>query len=268
MPVVDVVGVPEGEAYIDDPWGSVETMLCCLDGDVSLTGSDLPALEGAMASASYLLWKLSGEQYGLRTMTIRPCTETCLDRPPIGTGWTPTGSYVTRYACKSCPTGRCPCSRYDRVKIPRPTREILSVYVDGELLDPSHYRIDTRRRSWLIRTDGERWPTCQNWASDGPGDDGYFAVSLVVGKPVPSIGVSASAELACELFKLCADPESCQLPQRVTSYVRNGVTVPVIDVMEFIDKRRTGLYSVDMFLGAVNPAGLARRARAHSAEDL
>ena len=52
----------------------------------------------------------------------------------------------------------------------------------------------------------------------------------------------------------------CDLPERVTSITREGVTMALIDPQEFIQEGRTGLYTVDLWLNAVNPNRLLKRA--------
>lgn len=138
--------------------------------------------------------------------------------------------------------------------------------MDGAVLDDSAYRIDTRRRDAVLRIDGDQWPTCQN-ESAAEDEDGYFAMTVSWGVPVPAIGVSAVADLACWSLDSMFG-EGCLLPDRATSVSRGGISVPMLDLADLIDKRRTGIASVDLFLTAANPNRLARRARAFSAENL
>lgn len=55
--------------------------------------------------------------------------------------------------------------------------------------------------------------------------------------------------------------DDCQLPQRITSVSRQGVSYTILDSQEFIDDLRTGLYVVDMFLKSVNPDKARAKAR-------
>lgn len=261
MPVVVVPGVPDGT--IEDPWATTDDMTGCAE-----LVADHP-VEAAVAldAASWLLFRLSGERYGLRTVTLRPCRQTCAPATPVGTGWTPSGWYPTTFSC-SCSPRRCACGegQADRVKVPRPVQSVTEVIVDGAVLDDSAYRIDTRRRDAVLRIDGDQWPTCQN-ESAAEDEDGYFAMTVSWGVPVPAIGVSAVADLACWSLDSMFG-EGCLLPDRATSVSRGGISVPMLDLADLIDKRRTGIASVDLFLTAANPNRLARRARAFSAENL
>jgi len=45
-----------------------------------------------------------------------------------------------------------------------------------------------------------------------------------------------------------------------------GASYTLLDPLTFLDKGRTGVYYVDLFLAAVNPAGLIRRAQVISSD--
>ena len=64
--------------------------------------------------------------------------------------------------------------------------------------------------------------------------------------------------LMCELAKACYTDQACRLPQRVTSITREGVTLAMLDPFEMLDKGRTGLFEVDLWLEAVNRAARMR----------
>lgn len=110
------------------------------------------------------------------------------------------------------------------------------------------------RGSWLERTDGQAW---QRFLDD-------TVVAYTYGTPPDRGGVNACVWLAHELGKFECGDTSCRLPKRVTSITRQGVSIAVIDSMKFFEIRKTGLYEVDQWLTAVNPAGRQRRARVWS----
>jgi hypothetical protein len=89
-------------------------------------------------------------------------------------------------------------------------------------------------------------------------------VTYTYGTPPPASGRAAARILATELVKLYANDDSCALPQRVTSIVRQGVTYTVLDNQSFIDELKTGIYAVDLFLKAVNPDKARARSRVFS----
>jgi hypothetical protein len=80
----------------------------------------------------------------------------------------------------------------------------------------------------------------------------------------PASGRAAARILANELVKLYANDDTCALPQRVTSIVRQGVTYTVLDQQSFIDELKTGIYAIDLFLRAVNPDKARARSRVFS----
>ena len=58
----------------------------------------------------------------------------------------------------------------------------------------------------------------------------------------------------------------CELPQRVTSVSRQGVSYTILDNQEFIDELRTGLYEIDLFLKVVNPDNARRKSKVFSVD--
>lgn len=254
----ETVGAPCG------PWALVADLPTDLDTAIT-TGTKTRAL----ASASWLLWKLSGEQYGVCETAVRPCRD--VDPADVrSAGWlwwqTPSidGWLPWPFEC-GC-TRSCGCKRLERVTLPGPVRSIVEVVEDGVILDESAYRVDDRKT--LVRLDGRTWPACQNLALPTT-EPGTFGVRFTRGHPIPVTGKDAAIALAAEMSKaMTPGVTGCALPDRVTSVVRQGVTIAVLDPMEFLDKGRTGMASVDLFLRAANPAGLQRRARIASATDL
>lgn len=75
---------------------------------------------------------------------------------------------------------------------------------------------------------------------------------------IPSTIQQAIDDLAAELVAGSRN-EPCKLPERVTSISRQGVSWTLLDPMDFLDKGKTGIYSVDLILSAMNP-GNTRRA--------
>lgn len=231
-----------------------------------------------LAVATSTLWRLSGRRFGLCSRTIRPCMEDCSGPRPWGNGTylggygspPPWGVYSSGvwwpYAtvCGSCPDS-CSCSQICEIRLLGPVSSITEVTVDGVTLDPSAYRIDNRRL--LVRTDGECWPRCQD-LSTPIGEEGTFSVSYVRGLAPPPDAVRAVTDLAFEIAKAECGVSGCKLPSRLTSISRQGITVDtMIDDLDFLERGRTGLYFVDLFLRSVNPKGVSRGARVYRADD-
>jgi hypothetical protein len=54
------------------------------------------------------------------------------------------------------------------------------------------------------------------------------------------------------------------LPERVQTITRQGVTVGFLDPQDFLEKGRTGITMIDLWLRSVNPRGISRRARMYA----
>lgn len=77
----------------------------------------------------------------------------------------------------------------------------------------------------------------------------------------------AARKLAIEFARLWSGDENCELPQRVTSVSRQGVSYTILDNQEFIDELRTGLYEIDLFLKVVNPDNARRKSKVFSVDN-
>ena len=121
---------------------------------------------------------------------------------------------------------------------------------DGNIIDPNTYFLADH--STIYGTSNATWSAT------------YVEVTYTYGSPPPASGRGAARLLATELVKLYEDDDSCALPQRVTSIVRQGVTYTVLDSQDFIDELRTGIYAVDLFLKSVNPDRARARSRVFS----
>ena len=266
MPVVSGTSTGGAGAVCGD-WTTADA-LC---GDLTGVGDEAKA--NAIRAASWVLWSLTGRRYGVCPVTWRPCP-TSRRRPPparsfFGPDWSMTGLAVPRPVAGCYCTGPCSCSRgraSNRLVIPellRPARSIIEVTVDGVVLEETAYRLANRRT--LIRLDGDTWPLTQDLDLD-LSEPGTFGFRFERGVPVPQIGITATNKLGGELARACSG-KKCQLPERVTTVVRQGFTMSMLDPMDFLEKGKTGLYEVDLFLGTANPGGLRRRSRVIDARD-
>lgn len=221
-----------------------------------------PDLQTAIDIASSVLYNLSPTKYpGHCTRTIRPCARaTRRSTAPAWrdavAGWRQSWGF-----CGCNVDDRCGCGSTPQIELAANVVAITEVKIDGDLLDPSEYRLDERRM--LVRlADADRhntgWPCCQRL--DLPDtEEGTWSVTFTHGRRPPPDGVRAAAVLACQLAISC-DPDragDCQLPKRVTSITRQGLAVAMaIDPQDFLDQGRTGLYEVDLFLSG-------QRAKSH-----
>jgi hypothetical protein len=85
-------------------------------------------------------------------------------------------------------------------------------------------------------------------------------VSYICGSGVPTSGKLAARALAEEMLSGMTGGD-CRLPERVTSVTRQGMSFTLLDPQDFLDKGRTGLYVVDLFLRGANPRGALRPSR-------
>lgn len=205
--------------------------------------------------SSELLYYLSGRRY----MGVG-CSETAILRSVDGNGTWP---YHPSW-------GSCPCWSYGRwegsylyppgvnvrlghtqgpmgLQLPAANvTGVTQVLEDGVLLDPSRYRVS--RSGWLTRVDGRSWNTCMDATT----------VTYTFGVAPPSGGVEAAVDLAVELAAYRRG-EQCAWPKLVTSVTRQGMSMEVANPLDFIAEGRTGVPSVDMWLGADNPQARYQR---------
>lgn len=195
--------------------------------------TNVEATEAARA-ASMIMFQLSGRRYnGVREVTeFYEPPETCASFSLVGT----LGRRVA--------TG-CTAHRRNRLRLRvNPVRAVAEVAVDWEgerrIIPVEEYQVVDR--TYLRPTRGASWSPCSN-----------VEVTYTGGLAIPEAGLRAARVLGNELLKARCDVDNCQLPSRVTSVTRQGVSFTVLDAQDFLKDGRTGLYEVDLFLKAVNP---------------
>lgn len=229
-----------------------------------------------MATDLLFLW--TGEVFGICPVEYRPCRSDCsgLDallegstfwgRGPfpstgggagsgsfagVGVPWIPV-LFAGRWFNITCGcTGSCACDERggaESLRLPGPVQSIISITIDGVLLDPSQYRVDHKR--YLRRIDGEDWPLCQDLTKPAT-EEGTWEIVYQRGIEVPVGGELSAGLLACELAKaFCGDP-TCGLPQRVQSVTRQGISVAIVDSFDDVVKGRTGIWAVDAWVASI-----------------
>lgn len=218
--------------------------------------------EEAVQVASNLLWAMSGRKYtGVTTVTERyTCT---LRNNRMGPSDRTNSAVLFGGDVYNIPSGD-----YDeyselvadglspdaRIKLRgRPVTKVHTLRnKTGTILDPSsYYLVD---HSTLHIRAGTPWTPCN------------VEITYSYGIPVPVAGKMAARKLAIEFARLWGGDESCELPQRVTSVSRQGVSYTILDNQEFIDELRTGVYEIDLFLKTVNPDNARRKAKVFSVD--
>ncbi len=228
------------------PWTTaLDVAECC---GIELGSDTEEALEQAALDASGILFALSGRLYAgaCGPVLVRPCS--------------------TRNSCfvpwRSNRVRSCGCSGLAEVLLAGyPVTEVVEVKIDGEVQASSEYRLDgSRKLVRLADADGraQRWPSCQRLDLDDDQDD-TWSVSYYHGAAPPALGVSATASLACEIYRACSGTGECALPTGTTRITRQGITIEREKISTFLLGGHTGIVLVDMFLVAYGGKGAARR---------
>lgn len=201
--------------------------------------------------ATELLWRGTAGIYGLCEVTARPCGRRCSDNAgftywPVLTG---AGEWIN-ITC-GCADQACGCCSVSDIPLEGPVDSIVEVLIDGVVVAPAAYRLDNGYR--LTKVSGDPWPMCQDLSKPGT-EVGTFQIRYMRGVPVPVAGQYALAALAAELKLACLD-EDCRLPARVREISRQGVTMQLVNDVDFLKSGLYGLPEVDMWLMSVNPNG-------------
>lgn len=197
------------------------------------------------AMAVQYLWRWTGKTLGTCRVAVELCRENCTDGrstfngsgPGVGGMWRPViidGGWVN-IGCSLC-GDRCGCGDIGGLVLPGPVSAVVSVVEDGETLPASGYSLN---RNVLYRLDGRRWAPCDT------------VVTYDRGVPVPEGGEIAAGVLALELAKAACNDNTCQLPRRMQTMSRQGVTVAMLDSFEDIDKGHTGIWIIDSWIASM-----------------
>lgn len=232
---------------------SVDVSCCSTWGDYNTELQTAAAEYGA-----FTVWAATGRRFGLCARTIRPCGRQCTD---CANGyfwsegmWVP---YVFNGIWRNCwcgsALGCCTCEPSCQVWLPGPVASIPATGItqDGAVVPVDAWRVDNGQ--WLVRTDDECWPDCQDYDADM--GTNTFTVTYFQGLPVPTVLQRAAGELACEWAKSCLG-QPCRLPQRIQSISRQGVTISMVDVDSLLARGLTGIQTVDQVIAMFNPYGL------------
>ena len=221
---------------------------------VELSGEERAAVE---SMATSFLWEWTGRRFGTCEKEIRPCGSTCSHSAPIARPYLHPylhqGQWFN-FTCGSCgvpDSSPCSCGETARtLHLPRPVSGIVEVLEDGAKLPPSAYYLDPGSGR-LYRQDGQAWRTCQD-LSLSLTEPGTWGVRFLYGIEVPPGGRIAAGVLSLEMMKALCRDSSCQLPERVQSITRQGVSMAILDSFEDLEAGRTGLWLVDSWVSTMN----------------
>lgn len=209
--------------------------------------------------ATKVIWAATGRRYGVCTTVIRPCGNDrrcgeCGSFDFFG-GWM--RPLLLDGLWRNCLCGcACDCKPNCQITLPGWVDNVSEVLIDGVILAASSWRVDNHK--WLVRTDGECWPRCQDYNVDPPAE-GTMQVTYGIGEAVPQDILDITAVLACEFAKACAADKSCRLPGRLQTLTRQGVSVSMVEIDSMLKRGLTGLPDVDMVIIADNPFALKQR---------
>jgi hypothetical protein len=198
----------------------------------------------ACKTASFLLWGMSGRKFdGTKTTTeVYHQSVTSMDHAQVlqsqNSAFTLFESFI-----------RPPGSNTLRLKR-RPVNEIQLVRIgdDLEVLDPSDYYLYDRSTIKF-----------RNSISNE-----VVEITYTYGTPPPTAGHMAARTLAMEFALLWSGSDECDLPTRVQSVSRDGISFTILDQQDFLADLRTGVYAVDLFLKTVNPDRALRKPKVFS----
>lgn len=248
------------------------SMPCSWNVDISCCTTwadyDLALQTRAAEFGAFVMWAATGRRYGLCSRTVRPCGQQPVNIPngyfwAEGT-WRPyifNGAWRNCVGCTGSGFGCCTCEPRCQVWLPAPVASIpaTGVSVDGSIVPVDAWRVDDGQ--WLVRTDGDCWPNCQDYNVDS--GLGTFQVTYFQGLPAPGVVLAAAGELACEYAKACLGL-ACRLPSRAQSITRQGVSMSVVNIDEVLRAGLTGIQTVDQVIMMINPYGLKSQMRISS----
>lgn len=133
----------------------------------------------------------------------------------------------------------------------RPVTNVDSVHLEGSVEELT-YALES---GFQIRLENALNASCRGLAR--------LMVTYTFGSEPPVAVLRAIEVYAGELSKAMSGDSTCRLPQRVTTIVRQGVSMTLLDPGEYLDEGKTGIPDVDAILKVFNPSGARRPARVY-----
>lgn len=255
----------------EGPCGTWELDLgCCLvsggfQDPCLLDNTPVPQviIDSMTLAASQFMWAATGRQFGCCTVTLRPlcvsqCPTDCTGLFDSGYGfpWFPVHQADGTWTNVTCTQNNCTCTEICEVPLPYPVCSVSEVVIDGVIVPDTEYKVINNNK--LIRAkDAGCWPSCNNLTLPNT-EEGTWSVTVTYGKPVPELVRLAANEFACQLIKKCVG-RPCDLPQRIQSINRQGMSATFLDPMEFMSQGMTGIFLVDLAIKTYNPHRLYKK---------
>lgn len=220
--------------YVCQSFASAAELLAVVCEDDLDPVNDAALIQSALDAAADALARWGAFRYlGVCTRTDRPCTD-------------------------RCSMSACGCCEVQAIPLEGPVAEIVSVKIDGVLLDEDEYEVidDSRHvgphlmRKTLDGSPAEPWPGCQR--RDLPStEEGTFEIVYTVGTAPTVIERDANIELALAII--------AGSPGRVVRTVAGASTLSgggVTIVRDLDDEESTqGLAAVRRYVSVWNPTG-------------
>lgn len=230
-----------------------EPLICDECCSLDLDALDPALVENAANFAANFLYIATGRRFGGCPRTFRPCRKKCAPQMNCCGGYAgtsmvrpfklPWSTDWVNISCGVCRRG-CECSEVSEVRIPD-VGEVLNVRIDGVDYDPCGM-VAVYDNTRIVRVDGGRWPVCQELGSvDGPGT---WSITVTQGACVPAGAAWMTGSLMCEVLKGCLRKDDCELPRRLQTLTRQGVTMGFNDTFENLGILRTGIWEIDAWI--------------------
>ena len=208
----------------------------------------------ALEAARAMLNALTAGEAANCPVLLRPCrVADCMesfDWHYDGVTWAPrlmAGVWTNTLGC-GCDTGCQHESTQMSLPLPRGVAEVVEVWIDGALVDPSRYHVSGR---WLVRSDGLAWPQRQDMDRDYMSEPETFAVIYRPGRALGLMGERALGSLVREFLRACSGSKKCSLPAGIQTLTRQGVTYDV--QRDGVADGVIGIREVDFYVATINP---------------
>lgn len=200
-----------------------------------------PFTDWAVRTASWVLYKLTAEKYsGIQTTTDYYSLDS--------SGFLQYQPEIINGEIRNLPSGLSSSSNLQLRLRRRPVLTVSEIYSGGQLIPATEYEL--RNNAFVVKKDGTPWVAT-------PSQE--LIVTYTHGSPPPVAGKRAAIRLANELILSETMDPQCSLPDSVTSINRQGVSYTLLDPQVYIEKGRTGVYEIDMFIYAANPRGALKK---------
>lgn len=216
-----------------------------------------------------VLWSLSGRQFGVCPVVVRPCAnEIQPGDMSVARRW-PYRPNLSRVIIDNfgaflgcgCSGGGCRLSGPSAVHLPGPVNPntpntpvvVTFGHNDGPtVLDASEYVVEG---DVLIRRKGKPWPAQDYTRPMGERDT--WSVQYWRGTQPPAVVAYLVGILTNEFLQAITGDGKCRLPKSVTRMSRQGVNYE-LDPLSLYQSGKTGIPEIDSWLASVNPGHFAQ----------